>query len=164
MTTHSLRSVPLIVTGILSGVVQVAAGIIMYVSGVYFRPGSALVNLLLLLICIVAGVRGHARNPPNGGSTYLTSLLAGVTITVCTALVYAIYNVVSVTFFYPGFLDEMAMAFPNRERPTLGLVVANNLRGFCLWGTILSALIALAFRMLRGAQPDRRLAEGAPGR
>jgi hypothetical protein len=68
------------------------------------------------------------------------------------------YNVVSVTFFYPGFLDSMAIAFPERDRPTLGLVVANNLRGFCLWGTILSALTALVFRTRRTAQPDRRLA------
>jgi hypothetical protein len=81
-----------------------------------------------------------------GRRTYFTALVAGVAVTVCTGLVYATYNIVSITFFYPNFLEDMAQAFARAERPTLGMVVATNLSAFCLWGTILSVLTALAFR------------------
>lgn len=146
MTMRRLQWKPLIVAGLLSGLVQVVAGVIMYVSGVYFAAWSALVNLLLLTACVAGSIRWYVTRGSGGRATYLTALFAGVIMTVSTALVYAIYNIVSITFLYPGFLDSMARAFPGGERPTLGLVVANNLRGFCLWGTILSALAALALR------------------
>ena len=144
MTVYMPPWKPLVVLGFLSGLVQAVAGVVMYVSGVYFAPWSALVNLLLLLVCIAGGVRWYVTRVLGGRRTYLTGLSAGLVITMCTGLVYVTYNIVSIRFVYPNFLEDMGRALG--ERPTLSMVAANNLRGFWVWGTILSVLTALAFR------------------
>lgn len=100
----------LILTGLTAGAIQVAAGVTMYLAGVYFAPWSMLVSLGVLLACIVAGTRWYATLGPNGGISYAQALRVGVVISVSTGLVYAVYNIVSITFFYPHFLDDMVRA------------------------------------------------------
>jgi hypothetical protein len=87
--------------------------------------------------------------------------------------VYVTYNIVSISFVYPHFLEDMAQAqFARRQSPgldqsqarwmleslraqtTIGGVAANNLRAFCLVGTVLSALTAIGFR--KGAGIGRK--------
>lgn len=100
----------LIGVGLVSGVAQTVAGVVMYLAGVYFAPWSILVSLFLLLVCIVAGTRWYAVHCLNGEITYLQALRVGIVISVSTGVVYAIYNMVSISWFYPGFLDEVVRA------------------------------------------------------
>jgi hypothetical protein len=144
MTAYKLQPRPLITVGVVSGLAQILAGILLYVSGAYFAAWSGLMSRLVLGLCIAAGTRWYVTRVLGGRSTYMTAMLVGLAITVSTAFLYAAYNVISVTFVYPNFLEELAQALGTRM--TLGAVVANNIRGFIVVGTILSALIALAFR------------------
>ena len=100
----------LIGIGLLAGVVQAAAGVAMYLAGVYFAPWSMLVTLFLLLVCIVVGTRWYRDHYLNGEMTYLQALGVGIVISVCTGLVYAVYNMVSILWLYPNFLDEVVRA------------------------------------------------------
>jgi hypothetical protein len=156
---------PVLAAGLVSGLLQVLAGVAMYLSGVYFAAWSALVNLLLLAVCIAGGTTWYVRRVLGGRSSYLRALLVGIVITLCTGLMYATYNIVSISFVYPHFLEDMVQAaFEQRlssglehslapqvleslrAQTTIGAVIANNLRAFLLFGMILSALTALAFR------------------
>jgi hypothetical protein len=174
----ALRWKPLLVAGIGSGLVQVAAGMTMYVLGVYFAPWSGLVSLALLAAALVLGVWWYVIHVLHRQVTYVTALLAGLAIAVATGLVYATYNVLSVSFVYPHFLEDMAEArvaarqaggldtahaaellASLRASTTLASVVASNLRAFCLFGTVVSALAALGFR---SAFPPRSRAQHEP--
>lgn len=90
----------------MAGVVQAIAGITMYLAGVYFAPWSMLVSLVVLLLCIVVGTRWYTVKYLKDEITYLQALIVGIIISVSTGLVYAVYNMVSISFFYPEFLDE----------------------------------------------------------
>jgi hypothetical protein len=96
--------------GLLAGAAQVVAGVLMYVSGVYFARWSILVSIAVLLTGIVAGTRWYARRSPAEEITYAKALGLGIAISVSTGFVYAIYNMVSISFFYPHFVDEIIQA------------------------------------------------------
>lgn len=171
MTKYKRYGKSLAAAGLASGLVQVVAGVAMYLSGVYFAWWSALVSLALLALCIAVATRWYVTRVLEGRSTYLTALLVGFVIAASAGLVYVTYNIVSISFVYPGFLDDMARAelarrqsvggqegqvFESlRARTTIGMVVANNLRAFLLFGTVLSALTAIAFRK-RGVGSEHR--------
>jgi uncharacterized protein DUF4199 len=96
--------------GVIAGVVQAMAGVVMYLAGVYFAPWSIIVSLFLLLVCIVVGARWYTAHCLNGEINYFQALSVGIAISVSTGLVYAVYNMVSISWFYPHFLDELVRA------------------------------------------------------
>ena len=98
----------LIKVGLIAGLAQVVAGVAMYLSGVYFAPWSSFISLFVLLLCIVIGTRWYRAKCLNDKITYAQALLVGIVISVSTGLIYAIYNMISISFFYPQFLDEVA--------------------------------------------------------
>jgi len=96
--------------GVAAGAVQVVAGVAMYLAGVYFASWSMLLSLFVLLVCIVVGTRWYRDRYLSGEITYSQALIVGIVISVCTGLVYAVYNMISIAWFYPHFLDEVARA------------------------------------------------------
>jgi hypothetical protein len=96
--------------GVMAGIAQVFAGVVMYLAGVYFAPWSMGVSLLVLLLCIVVGTRWYTTHCLNDEITYVQALGVGIVISVSTGLVYAIYNLISISWFYPDFLDNMVRA------------------------------------------------------
>jgi hypothetical protein len=100
----------LVVVALVAGLIQVAAGVVMYLAGFYFSPWSMLVTGIVLLACIVFGTSWY-RNKHTGEFGYVQAFLTGVAIGVGTGIVYAIYNLISINFFYPNFLDEVARAY-----------------------------------------------------
>jgi Protein of unknown function (DUF4199) len=97
----------LIGIGLTAGVAQVVAGISMYLAGVYFAPWSIVVSLAVLLLSIVVGTRWYTAHCLNGEITYMQAVGVGIVVSVSTGVVYAVYNIVSISFFYPHFLDEL---------------------------------------------------------
>jgi hypothetical protein len=93
-----------------AGVAQVVAGVAMYLAGVYFAPWSMVVSLVVLLVCIIVGTRWYRDNRVGGAMTFAQALRVGIAISFATGLIYAVYNVVSISFFYPHFLDDMVQA------------------------------------------------------
>jgi hypothetical protein len=163
----------MLTVGAVAGVVQVAAGILMYVTGVYFAPWSMLVSLFVLLSCIIwACQRSAARVRAGGGRPrWLDMVRAGIAASVGTGVIYAAYNLIFITFVYPHFLDDMARAFVGMQvarhlpaqsfeavRADLSasrIALANLLR-LSVFGSILSALVALlmqAWERSRTTQP-----------
>lgn len=143
--------------GLLAGLVQVVTGVEMYLAGIYFARGSIFVSLFVLLLCIVAGVRGYGTRYLHGRLTYRQALLAGIAISVSTGVAYALYNIISISFFYPGFLDEVArLRLENltangqssasfeavRANVSAGKIAVSNLVGLSLSGTLLSLVSA----------------------
>jgi hypothetical protein len=100
----------LIGIGVAAGIAQVVGGVVMYLAGVYFAPWSMFVSVFLLLLCIVVGTRWYRDHYLNGEITYWQAVIVGIVISVCTGLVYAVYNVVSIAWLYPNFLDEVVRA------------------------------------------------------
>ena len=147
----------LIGLGLVAGVLQAAAGVAMYVAGVYFRPWSMLITLSMLLLCIVVGTRWYSLKFLKDEITYKQAVIVGVVISVSTGVVYAIYNIVSISFFYPRFLDELArvqmaqLQTPesfNSIRAELnasGIAIGNLIR-LTIGGSLLSVLCALFLR------------------
>jgi hypothetical protein len=97
----------LFVIGLVAGFVQVLAGIVMYVAGVYFAAWSMFASLLVLLFCIILGTIWYRNNMLEGTMTFGQALILGIVISVSTGLIYALYNIISISFFYPHFLDDM---------------------------------------------------------
>jgi len=97
----------LVAIGLAAGVTQVVAGVAMYLAGVYFFAWSIFVSLFVLLLWIVIGTRWYAGHCLSREITYPQALLIGIIISVSTGFVYAVYNIVSISFFYPHFLDEL---------------------------------------------------------
>jgi Protein of unknown function (DUF4199) len=163
MMATRFRWAPLVVVGLVSGFVHVAAGVIMYLSGVYFAPWSVRFMTALLAVCIVAGNWWYGKHVLGGCTTYWKALLVGVVISVSTGLVYITYNVVSISFVYPHFLEDMIQAeFARasvgmdaagaaqlldslRAEITLRTIVAGNFAAVCRLGTMLSVLISVGF-------------------
>ena len=157
MTLKGLNLTAVVGVGLLAGVIQAVAGVVMYVAGVYFSRWSMLVTLLVWLVCIVVGTRWYRAKYLNNKITYVQALILGIVISVCTGLVYAVYNVVSISFFYPNFLDELVRArmalamFPQNpesfaslraEVSTAGIAISNLIR-LAIFGSILSLLTSL---------------------
>ena len=141
----------LVVVALVAGLIQVAAGVLMYLAGFYFSPWSMLVTGIVLVLCMVFGVKWY-RDKHTGDFGYLQAFLTGVAISIGTGIVYAIYNLISINFFYPNFLDEVARvyaatgAFPyetiRANLSPLTIAVPNMIR-LSVGGIILSAIAAL---------------------
>ncbi len=156
----------LIGLGVTAGLVQVVAGVVMYLAGVYFAPWSMLVTLFLLLVCVVVGTRWYRDHYLNGEMTYLQALSVGIAISVCTGLVYAVYNVVSISWLYPNFLDEVvrvrmaqagvqqqsaeSFAAMRGEVSAAGIAVGNLIR-LSVVGSLLSLLSSLFLKRRTGS-------------
>lgn len=147
--------------GLISGVVQVVAGIVMYLAGVYFAPWSMLVSVLVLLVCIGGCTRQYAARHPGSPLGYGRAVALGAVISLVTGVVYAVYNLISINYFYPGFLDQVAQArvamlearqLPHDSLETLraelsaGGIALPNLVRLTALGSVLSLLNALSFR------------------
>lgn len=142
----------LIAIGLLAGLVQVSTGIAMYVAGVYFAAWSMLVTVLVLLLCIVYGTRRYRDSVLGGQITFGQALVVGIVISVCTGVVYSIYNIISISFFYSGFLDEMIRLNPAiSERITANTIAVSNAIRLSVLGTILSVFTSLMVKT--GARP-----------
>ena len=146
----------LIGVGVLAGLVQVAAGVAMYLAGVYFVPASMFVSAFLMLLFIVVGTKWYAAQYLNGKITYLQALTVGIVISVATGVIYALYNLITISWFYPNFLDDLVrarMAQPTiagttsftemrAEVSALGVAVPNLIR-LSIFGSILSLVTSL---------------------
>ena len=107
---RSLTWKPLITFGLLAGLIQVAAGVVMYLARVYFAPWSIFVSLAALFLCIVFGTPIYRDSALKGQITYRQALMVGIVVSVCTGIVYAVYNLISISFIYPNFVEQMIAA------------------------------------------------------
>ena len=154
MTMSKWNGKALLGIGVLAGVAQAFAGAVMYIAGVYFAPWSMGVSGFLLLLSIVVSTRWYAAHYLNGAITYKQALGVGIAVSVCTGLVYAIYNIVSISWFYPAFLDDLvrarigdAAAQPRTESfaalraqvSAPGIAISNCIR-LSVFGSVLSLL------------------------
>jgi hypothetical protein len=151
----------LIGIGVTAGATQVVAGVVMYLAGVYFAPWSMLISLFLLLVCIVVGTRWYRDHCLNGKMTYLQAVSVGIVISVCTGLVYAVYNLVSIAWLYPQFLDEVvrarmaqtgaqqqstgSFAAMRAELSATGIAIPNLIR-LSVFGSVMSLISSLFFK------------------
>lgn len=154
----------LIGVGLMAGVLQAVAGVAMYLAGVYFAPWSIFISLFVLLLCIVLGTRWYTAKYLNDEITYVQALFVGIVISVCTGLVYAVYNMVTISFFYPQFLDEvvrvrMAQAVAHQQSTesfaslragvTASGIAISNLIRLSIVGSFLSLLSSLFLKRRR---------------
>ena len=126
----------LIAVGLLAGGIQAVAGVVMYVVGIYFVPWSMFISLAVLLLCIVYFTPRYRDSALNGQLSYRQALIIGIVISVCTGIVYAVYNLISISFFYPNFLANMPAGM------TAKTVALSNLIRLSLFGTWLSIFLA----------------------
>lgn len=145
MPASPLRS--LLMIAVVSGLVQVAAGVTMYLAGVYFAPWSMGVSIGVLLLCIVMGVARHRSGALGGTMRFGQAVGAGAVIAFGTGLLYAIYNVISIRFVYAGFLDQVA-AVTGRPASLPAIAIGNLIR-LTIGGTAL-ALVTAAFQRRTG--------------
>ena len=151
----------LIAIGFLAGLIQVATGVAMYLAGVYFTSWSMFPSLLVLLLCIVFGTRWYRDSVLKGHITYGQALIVGIVISVSTGVVYAIYNIISISFFYPNFLEDLisvnlarlpaSQRTPEfiaamRETVTANMIALSNLIRLSVFGTILSVFSSLILK------------------
>ena len=163
MTAYTIRWTPLLAVGLVCGLVQVAVGIVLYLSGVYFEPWSLRVTTALLAVCIVVGNWWYGNHVLAGHTSYWKALLVGIVISVSMGLVYIAYNAISVWFVYGHFLEDMVQAEfarasagmePSqaarlldslRAELTLRNLVVGNLTAVSRLGSIYSVLISVGF-------------------
>ena len=151
----------LIGIGLLAGVAQAVGGVVMYLAGFYFAPWSMLLSVFLLLLCIVVGTRWYRDHYLNGEISYWQAVGVGIVISVCTGLVYASYNLVSIAWFYPNFLDEVvrarmavqqlgaeSFATMRAEVSALGIAIPNLIR-LSVMGSVISLVSSLFLRRQR---------------
>ena len=153
----------LIGIGLIAGVAQAFAGMTMYLMGVYFAPWSMLVSVFLLLVCIAVGTGWYRAHYLSGEMSYWQALTVGIVISVCTGVVYAIYNMVSIRWLYPHFLDELvrvrlasggqqqnteSFAALRAEVSASGIAIGNLIR-LSVFGSLLSLISSLFLRRRR---------------
>ena len=138
MRPSPLRSLLFLAT--VAGLIQVAAGIVMYLAGVYFAPWSMGVSILVLLACILVGVARHRASGLGGTMTFGQAAGAGAAIAFGTGLLYAIYNFISISFVYPDFLGQVAAV--TGRTPTLAAIAIGNLIRLTVGGTVLALVTA----------------------
>ena len=97
----------LVMIGLTAGISQAITGIAMYLAGIYFLSWSVFMSILVLILGIVLGSLWYRDKVLAGRMSYAQALLVGIVISVSTGAVYAIYNIISISFFYPHFLDEL---------------------------------------------------------
>lgn len=110
MAMHPIRWKPLAGLALVCGLVQVAVGVVLYLAGVYFEPWALRVMMMLQAVYIVAGNWWYGKRVLGGQTTYPKALLVGVVVSVGVGAVYAVYNLVSVTFVYGHFMEDMIQA------------------------------------------------------
>jgi len=184
MTTTRMQWAPLVKAGLVAGLVQVAAGAAMYLSGVYFEPWSLPLIMILTVVSIAAGNWWYGKYVLGGQTTYWRALLVGVVLSVLMAAVYVTYNLVSVSFIYPHFIEDVVQAEFDRasagldpaqagellgslrSQLTLRNLAVGNFVGACRFGTMASVLVALGFMALwrRLRRPSRGKVGGAEAR
>lgn len=159
----------LLTVGSVAGAVQVAAGVLMYLTGVYFAPWSILVSLFVLLSSVTWACRRSAARLRADGirPRWLDMVKAGIAASVGTAVIYATYNVVSITYVYPHFLDDMARASVEMEAArrlpvqsfdavrgdlSASRIALGNLLRLSVFGSILSAVVALLMQARQGSR------------
>ena len=152
----------LLVVGLAAGVLQALTGVAMYVAGVYFAAWSMLASCLVLLLCIIVGTRWYRNNVLGGTMTYGQALMVGIVISVSTGVVYALYNVISISFLYSGFLDEMIregvariqasglsseqtseLVASMKRNATVPIIALSNLIRLSIIGAILSTIVSI---------------------
>jgi hypothetical protein len=149
MAPNAFNWKTLIAIGLLAGLIQVAVGVAMYVAGVYFSAWSIFISLFVLLLCVFVGTRWYRDSVLKGRITYRQALVAGIVISVCTGIVYAIYNLISISFIYSGFLDRVIAlnaGSPLRQSITANTIALSNLIRLSVIGTILAAFASLILR------------------
>jgi hypothetical protein len=158
-----MRWVPLVKVGLVAGLVQVVAGAAMYLSGVYFERWSLQLMMLLTVASIAAGNWWYGKYVLGGQTTYWRALLVGVVMSVLMAAVYVTYNLLSVSFIYPHFIEDMVQAeFDQasvgldpaqagqllrslRSQLTLRNLAVGNFVGAFRFGTMASVFVAFGF-------------------
>jgi hypothetical protein len=111
----------------------ITVGIVLYLSGVYFQPWALILMTLLLPMYIAAGTWWYGKHVLRGRTTYPKALLVGVVINVITGLAYITYNVVSITFVYAHFLDNMTQAEFARAAAGMDAASAGRLHDTPAW-------------------------------
>ena len=125
----------------------------MYVADVYFAPWSMGVSAGVLLMCIVVGTRWYTTHFLGNEITYPQAVLVGTIISLCMGVVYAAYNLISIAFFYPHFLDDVArvrlaqdgsgsFAALRAQVSATGIAIPNLVR-LSVFGTALSLVTSL---------------------
>jgi hypothetical protein len=157
MSFRGLHPTTVIGVGLLAGLIQAIAGVVMYIAGVYFSSWSMLVTMLVWLVCVVLGTLWYRTKYLNNKLSYVQALIIGIVISVCTGVVYAFYNIVSISFFYPNFLDDFVRARMNQatspqnlesfasmraQVSTAGIAISNLIR-LTIFGSVLSLLTSL---------------------
>jgi uncharacterized protein DUF4199 len=147
--------------GLVAGLIGAATGVAMYLAGVYFVWWSSLVTLVVLLLCVVFGMRWYRDSALQGQITFRQALIVGIVISVSTGILYAIYNLISISFIYQRFLDDLASSnlahTPASERtPELisamrnsvsaNTIAISNLIRLSVVGTLLSVFASLILR------------------
>lgn len=165
---------------LVAGTVQVAAGVSMYLTGVYFAPWSMVVSLLVLLCAIVWASRRCAARLQSDGMRprWLDMVKAGVAASVGTGVIYAIYNLVSITYVYPHFLDDMANAIVAMQVPSspgarsldavradlsASTIAVGNLVRLSVFGSVLSVVVALLMSARRSSRANQTRAAARSG-
>ncbi|HKZ81186.1 MAG TPA: DUF4199 domain-containing protein [Pyrinomonadaceae bacterium] len=130
----------------------------------YFASWSMLVSLFVLLLSIVIGTRWYTGRYQEGEISYSQAFVVGIVISVSTGIVYAIYNIISISFFYPHFLDELLRisterARANQQTPeaiasiretvTANKIAVGNLIRLSIAGSLLSAFTSLTLKTKR---------------
>ena len=141
---RKLRWKLLLEIGLIAGIVQALAGVVMYVAGVYFAAWSMLVSGGILVLCIVLGTRWYRDNVLGGTMTYSQALIIGIVISISTGIIYALYNVISISFLYPNFLDDTIRA--GARDATLPKIAVGNLIRLSIGGAILSIITSIILR------------------
>src|ERR1044071_7956908 len=108
----------------------------MYVVGIYFVAWSMFISLAVLVLCIVFLTRHYRDSALNGHLSYGQALIIGIVISVCTGIVYAVYNLISISFFYQNFLANMPAG------TTAKTVALSNFIRLSVFGTWLSIFAA----------------------
>jgi hypothetical protein len=92
------------------------------------------------------GTRWYTVHYLNGKISYSQALKIGIVISICTGVTYAIYNLISITWFYPNFLDQLVRARLDSATPSPeNSVSINDMRGdVSVAGIALSNLIRLS--------------------
>ena len=151
----------LVAIGLLAGLIQVAVGVAMYVAGVYFVSWSFFPSLFVLLLCVVVGTRLYRDWVLKGRISYGQAFIVGIVISVLTGVVYAIYNIISISFIYPHFLEDLisvnlAMVPASQRTPeyiaalresvTANTIALSNLIRLSVVGTIISVFASLVLK------------------
>ena len=155
--------------GAIAGIVEVVAGVAMYLGGVYFAPWSGPVSLLVLALSIAVAQKWYAARTAPAPMGYVVAFAVGGLVAAITAMIYVLYNFVSVSFVYRHFIDQMVNArfarlrLPSmdqgqanalldrlRTEITLRAIATANLRFLAVMGIAAAALLA-AFTRRRGS-------------